>query len=90
MNHVMRNEAIATASLEPVNHSGNHISTFLSSSHGSRQLTLPHSDRLFSPTIIYVVYVKNVHVHEGFQPEPLNCIDSSTFRSSLYLQYAGN
>ncbi|XP_032884002.1 zinc finger protein GLIS1 isoform X2 [Amblyraja radiata] len=51
MNHVMRNEAIATASLEPVNHSGNHISTFLSSSHGSRQLTLPHSDRLLAPQI---------------------------------------
>ncbi|XP_069794193.1 zinc finger protein GLIS3-like isoform X2 [Narcine bancroftii] len=44
MNHVTRNEPIATASLEPVNHSGNHINTFPSSSHGRRQLTLPHSD----------------------------------------------
>ncbi|XP_072919446.1 zinc finger protein GLIS1-like isoform X3 [Hemitrygon akajei] len=44
MNHVMRNEPIATASLEPVNHSGSHIRTFPSSSRGSSHLTLPHSD----------------------------------------------
>ncbi|XP_072367402.1 zinc finger protein GLIS1 [Scyliorhinus torazame] len=44
MNHAMRNEPIATARLEPVIHSGNHISTGPSSSHGSTELTAPHSD----------------------------------------------
>ncbi|XP_048394691.1 zinc finger protein GLIS1-like isoform X2 [Stegostoma tigrinum] len=44
MNHAMRNEPIATARLEPVIHSGNHISTDPSSSHGSTRLTAPHSD----------------------------------------------
>ncbi|XP_043555556.1 zinc finger protein GLIS3 isoform X2 [Chiloscyllium plagiosum] len=44
MNHAMRNEPIATARLEPVIHSGNHISTDPSSSHCSTRLTAPHSD----------------------------------------------